>query len=179
MTGCAVQSRIQSEILRQLADVTTVQQIPKRSFECFARTRYERELTEMVQAGRVPQSEIDNLTQQESVNQHVEENRALLEGEFRTVLALDEIYEREGLTVDEELIAAQARTTLKEAKATGATGATVRAIAAVMRQVCVSFFAAHRCGARWARCALVVAQIEHTATLTAGADDRRNRLRSQ
>ena len=120
-----VQARIQSEILRRLADITTVRQVPQRSFEAFGRTRYEREITEMVQAGQIPQEDIEGLTTQAAVEEHMVRNRAQLLGEFRTVVALDEIFKREGLEVDEELVAEQARATLADAKKSGATGATV------------------------------------------------------
>lgn len=122
-----MQARIQSEILRRLAEITTIRQVPKRSFEAFARTRYEREITELVQAGQIPQEEIEKLTEQSVVEEHLQQNHEQLVGEYRTVVALDEIYEREGLEVDEELVQSQARDTLKDAKKSGATGATVRA----------------------------------------------------
>jgi FKBP-type peptidyl-prolyl cis-trans isomerase (trigger factor) len=114
-----VQSRVQSEVLRQLADSTTLVQVPRGPFSEFAWGRFEQEMQEAIQKGIIPKSEIEKYSSEEYVNAFVEERRDQLEGEFRAMLALDKVYAEEKLTVDEDLVQAQAASLLKEAHEAG------------------------------------------------------------
>lgn len=122
----AVQERIQGEVLRMLSKITSVKRVPSVSFAAFARNRYEMELQGAIEAGVINQSQVEEMTREDVVGKFMEDQRDELEGQFRTVIALDEIAKREQLTVDEELIAEEAASLLKRAKDGGENGLEVR-----------------------------------------------------
>jgi FKBP-type peptidyl-prolyl cis-trans isomerase (trigger factor) len=112
-----VQERIQTGIFHHLAKITSVKCLPNRLFEEFARTRYERELMDSIQQGEVAQDEVERLTAPGLVSEYIEQERDRLTKEFRIILAMDEIFKLEKLSVDEELVKAEAASSYKVASA--------------------------------------------------------------
>jgi FKBP-type peptidyl-prolyl cis-trans isomerase (trigger factor) len=111
-----VQERIQTGIFRHLAKITSVKCLPKRLFQEFARTRYERELMDGIQQGDIAQEDVEQLTAPEQFNEYLEQEHDRLAKEFRILLAMDEIFRRENLEVDDELVKAEAESSYKVAK---------------------------------------------------------------
>lgn len=111
-----MQARVQSGIMQQLADITSVQRIPDRSFTEFAIGRYQSSLQEAMESGVVERSQLEELTAEETVRAYIDSQRDELEREFGVVLALDDIYRREGLDVDEELVESQTLSMYEEAQ---------------------------------------------------------------
>jgi hypothetical protein len=70
-----------------------------------------------IQQGEVAQDEVERLTAPEHVSEYIEQERDRLTKEFRIILAMDEIFKLEKLSVDEELVKAEAASSYKVASA--------------------------------------------------------------
>jgi hypothetical protein len=110
-------------VLRTLSEITTASHLPNQSFMEFSRSRFERELEAVIQNGTVDKEQLEQLTEESTVNGFIEQKRDELEKEFVAMLALDEIYKREKLTVDNSLVMEQAKSALKMAEDAGHKGA--------------------------------------------------------
>lgn len=97
----SLQARIQSSILEQLGKITMLERIPLAPFETFALGRYEGRLHEALENGVIKQEQLKELTTEETVKEYIDSQRATLEKEFAVLMAVDEIYKLEKLTIDE------------------------------------------------------------------------------
>jgi hypothetical protein len=117
--GVCVQARISSAILERLSNITMLSRLPATPFETFALGRYEGRLHEAMENGLIKQEQLQELTQEDTVRQYIESQREVLEKEFATLMAVDEIFKREGLTVDESQLDAQLEPQREEFKKAG------------------------------------------------------------
>lgn len=116
---CRLQARIQSSILEKLGKITMLDRIPAGPFETFALGRYEGRLHEALENGVIKQEQLKELTTEETVRQYVESQRQTLEQEFAVLMAVDEIFKREKLEVDESEIDSMIESQREEFKQAG------------------------------------------------------------
>lgn len=114
-----MQARIQSSILERLSNITMLARLPQTPFETFCLGRYEGRLHEAMESGVIKQEQLQELTQETAVRQYVDSQREVLEKEFAVLMAVDEIYKRENLSVDESLVDAQVEPQREEFKKAG------------------------------------------------------------
>lgn len=74
---------------------------------------------EALENGVIKQEQLKELTTEETVKQYVESQRATLEKEFAVLLAVDEIFKREELSVDEAEIDSMVENQREEFKQAG------------------------------------------------------------
>eukprot|EP00892_Ulva_mutabilis_P007783 jgi/Ulvmu1/5377/UM022_0172.1 len=114
-----LQARIHSKILEGLAGVAQLARIPEDPFERFAMGRYESRLQEAVENGFMKQEELKEYTEEAAVRGYIQANRPTLEKEFTVLLAVDEIFKREGLQADEAAITEQLESRREDFKKSG------------------------------------------------------------
>lgn len=78
-----------------------LERIPAAPFETFALGRYEARLHEALENGVIKQDQLQELTQEETVREYIQSQRQTLEQEFAVLMAVDEIFKREKLMIDE------------------------------------------------------------------------------
>jgi hypothetical protein len=121
-----VQARIQSGIMEQLAGITTLKRVPEKPFTEFALGRYQSKLQEAMADGDIDQKQLQQLTEEEMVRAFIDTQRNELEKEFGLVMALEEIFRREELEVDNELVEAQTLSMYEDAQKSGQENVDVR-----------------------------------------------------
>ena len=81
--------------------------------------RYESRLQEAVESGLIKQEELKQYTEEEAVRSYIQSNRGTLEKEFTVLLAVDEIFKREGLQADQAAVNEQLESRSEEFKKSG------------------------------------------------------------
>lgn len=114
-----LQARIQSKILEELSKIAHLERIPEDAFERFAMGRYESRLQEAVENGLIQQEELKQYTEEETVRNYIAANRGTLEKEFTVLLAVDDIFKREGLQADQEAVNEQLESRSEQFKQSG------------------------------------------------------------
>lgn len=114
-----MQARIQSKILENISKVASLERVPEDAFERFAMGRYEARLQEAVENGLIQQEELKQYTEEDTVRNYIAGNRGTLEKEFTVILAIDEIYKREGLQADQAAVNEQLESRSEEFKKSG------------------------------------------------------------
>ena len=140
-----------------LAEVTAIQNQPETPFQEFCQGRYEADLMRAVNSGIVQQDDLDRFLEESALNQYIEDRKEPLQGEFRALLAMDKIYEDEGLVANDDIVQAEydqameRASQLQEESAQESTEGIVRSAAACLCScswcaVSEDVAAAQRCG---------------------------------
>ena len=105
--------------MESLSKVAVLKRVPEDPFERFAMGRYESRLQEAVESGLIKQEELKQYTEEEAVRSYIQSNRGTLEKEFTVLLAVDEIFKREGLQADQAAVNEQLESRSEEFKKSG------------------------------------------------------------